>query len=384
MRTKTKPLLTAVLIAILTIPVYAMADTAYPTTPKLNHGRRWRIGYYEGGPYINYTANLKTLVAGLAQLGWMAPIAFPEQKDDRDSKLLWEYLVQNTKSDYLEFVADGYWSDGWSKEERQRTKNIIINRLSTQKDIDFMIAMGTWAGQDLYSDKHSTPTMAVSISDPVRAGISATAEHSGLDHFHAKCDPTRYIRQLRLFHRVVRFKKLGVVFENSPEGKTYAAFDDIEKVARERHFSIVTCEAPIAQVDPKVSIEKMIQCHEELAPKVDAVFVTVHPGVHKDYMKELVAPFLKYKIPTWSQRGPQEVKRGILFSIARDGFKAVGKYHAEVMAQVFNGAKPGQISQIFEDPKLIAINLQTAKAIGFKIPHSIMRIADKVYETIEE
>ncbi len=384
MRKEIRPLLAAILIAILVIPVNAMAKSKYPTTPKLNHGQKWRIGYCEGGPYINYTANLRTLVAGLAELGWIAPITIPAQEDDRNSKLIWDYLVRNTKSDYLEFVADGHWSAGWSKEERQILKDKILKRLNTRKDIDFMIAMGTWAGQDLYNDNHSTPTMAVSVSDPVRAGMSATAEDSGLDHFHAKCDPTRYIRQLRLFHRVAQFKRLGVVYENSPEGRTYAAFEDIKKVAKERNFSIVTCEAPIAQVDPSVSIEKMIQCHEELAPKVDAVFVTVHPGVHKDHMKELVAPFLKYKIPTWSQRGPMEVKKGILFSISRGGFKAVGKFHAEVMAQVFNGAQPRQISQIFEDPKLVAINQQTAKTIGFRIPHSIKRIADEVYETIEE
>jgi len=247
-----------------------------------------------------------------------------------------------------------------------------------------MLALGTWAGQDLANNRHHTPAMAVSVSDPVRAGISKTAEDSGLDRVHAKCDPDRYIRQLRLFHRLAKFKKLGIVYEFTPEGRTYAALDDIEKVAKERNFSLVTCNAPIKDMELKEMADRVIQCHQQLAPKVDAVFVTVHPGVAKNRMKELVAPFLKYKIPTWSQRGPKEVAAGVLFSISRGGFKAVGRYHAEVMARVFNGEKPRNITQIFEDPKLIAVNMEVAKLIGFEIPNSIMRIADDIYDSIQE
>jgi ABC-type uncharacterized transport system substrate-binding protein len=92
---------------------------------------------------------------------------------------------------------------------------------------------------------------------------------------------------------------------------------------------------------------------------------------------------MQNKIPTWSQRGPDEVKKGVLFSISRGGFKAVGRFHAEVMARVFHGEKPRSIGQIFEDPKLIAINKETARRINYSIPKSILRIADEVYETIE-
>lgn len=382
---RTIKLIAAVILVIICLmPNPIIADNDSATSPKLNNGKKWRIGYHEGGPYINYTDNLRTLVAGLVKLGWMAPINIPKQTDTRQSKLIWDFLAQNTQSDYIVFVPDAHWSAEWSKEKRKIVKDEIIQRLNKQKDIDFMIAMGTWAAQDLSNNRHQTPTMAVSVSDPVRAGISALAEDSGLDHFHAKCDPTRYIRQLRLFHRLVRFKKLGVVYENTAEGKTYAAFDDIHKVAKERGFSVVLCDAPISGVDEKASVDSVIQCHESLAKKVDAVYVTVHRGVKANRMKELTAPFIKHRIPTWSQRGPKEVKRGLLLSISRGGFKSVGQYHAEVMAKIFNGKKPRSINQIYEDPKLIAINRKVAELIQFKIPGSMMRIAGEVYETIEE
>lgn len=50
------------------------------------------------------------------------------------------------------------------------------------------------------------------------------------------------------------------------------------------------------------------------------------------------------------------------------------------MAKIFNGARPGKLSQIFEDPKRIAINMKTAQAIGFKIPRGLIQVADEVYK----
>jgi len=375
---------TAFLLVAWIPPSSANAGDASSTGPITNHGKKWRIGYLEGGSYINYPINLRAIAAGLAELGWMEPVTIPAAADQTRSKPVWDYLAGHVSSAYIQFVADGHWSAGWDSERRKLTKELIIRRLNQNKDIDFMIAMGTWAGQDLANNRHRIPTMAVSVSDPVGAGISASAEDSGLDHIHARCDPTRYIRQLRLFHRIVNFNKMGFVYENSVEGRTYAAFDSINQVARERNFEVLSCEAPWSDVDLDISTNQVIRCNEELSRKVDAVFITVHRGINPKRMHAVVAPFLAHKIPTWSQRGPEEVKMGVLFSISRGGFNAVGRFHAEVMARIFNGEKPRRIPQIFEDPKLIAVNTKVAQAIGFRIPDSVMRIADVVYDSIEQ
>jgi ABC-type uncharacterized transport system substrate-binding protein len=239
--------------------------------------------------------------------------------------------------------------------------------------------MGTWAGQDLANNNHSIPTIVISVSDPVQSGIVKSAEYSGYDHVHAKCDPSRYIEQIKLFHNMIGFKKLGIVYENSVEGRSYSAIADVEKVAGMRGFEIVKCEAPWSGVEEKEAIRATIDCCERLALKVDAVYITVHRGFVLDYIPEIMKPLLKNKIPSFSQRGPEEVERGVLLSIARDRFVSVGKYHARIMAQIFNGAKPGKLNQIFTDPKTIAVNIKTAEIIGFIIPPEFLKVTDKVY-----
>jgi ABC-type uncharacterized transport system substrate-binding protein len=350
----------------------------YRVTPVTNHGLKWRVGYYEGGPYINYPANLKAIAKGLAQLGWIEAVSLPETQDPSDARAIWQRLTR-AKSNYIQFVEDAFYSADWNEKHRAATRKAVMERLRNQQ-LDFMIAMGTWAGQDLANNRHAVPTMVVSSSDPVGAGLVKSAERSGFDHVHARCDPNRYIRQIRLFHAIVGFKHLGIVYENSVVGRSYAAVSDVRKVAAERGFELVTCEAPWSDISARMCTRNLIHCHEKLAPRIDALFLTVHKGVDLDHMDEILKPLMFYKIPTWSQRGPQEVRHGVLLSIARANFQSIGMYHARIMAKIFNGARPGELSQIFEDPKRIAINMKTAQAIDFKIPRGLLQVADEVYK----
>ena len=52
------------------------------------------------------------------------------------------------------------------------------------------------------------------------------------------------------------------------------------------------------------------------------------------------------------------------------------------MAKVFNGAKPHDLTQIFENPPKIAINLLSAKQIGFDPSIDLMGVADEIYQFI--
>ena len=53
---------------------------------------------------------------------------------------------------------------------------------------------------------------------------------------HARVQPERYQRQLRLFHEIVGFRKLGLVYEDSPSGRSYAAVDAVRQIAMEKGF----------------------------------------------------------------------------------------------------------------------------------------------------
>ena len=375
-------MLVFVIIFLFQIPAFATDKKKFSTSPKTKNGKKWRIAYYEGGPYIDYQLILAETIKALMKLGWIEEEPLPKLKDEETSGL-WQWLAASAKSKYLEFKKDAHYSANWEDHLREKTAKEVIHRLNKKKDIDLIIAMGTWAGKDLANKKHRTDTMVVSASDAVGAGIINSIEDSGYDHVHAYVDPHRYQRQVKVFHDMIGFQKLGVAYEDTVDGRSYAAIEMVEKVAKERNFEIVKCYAvsDIADVDKRE--KEYIDCFRQLAQKADAIYVTVHGGVSSRSIPELVEIANSHRIPTFSQSGSEEVKWGILACLSQAGFKYVGEFHAQTFAKVFNGANPRDLDQIFEEPKKIAINLKTAVAIGYDPPVEVLGAADEIYQDIE-
>jgi ABC-type uncharacterized transport system substrate-binding protein len=355
----------------------------FSTIPKSNQGKPWRIAYYEGGQDNNYYYYLHATVMGLMDLGWIEQKNIPRQKDN-STKLLWNWLCSNLKNTRINFIDDGFYSARWEQERRKAVKSSIIDRLNRKKDIDLVIAMGTWAGKDLSSNEHDTPTMIMSTSNPIGAGIIKSAEDSGYDHIHARVDPERYLRQVRLFHNIVGFNKLGVAYEDSLYGRTYSAIDLIEQVSHENNFEVVRCYTKSDIADLSMAGESVLNCFNDMIGSVDAIYVTTQGGVNEVTIPQLAEIANKHRIPTFYQAGSDGVKNGFLLSISRDGgFKPVGRFLAATLAKILNGAKPRDLKQVFEESPNLAINLKTAEVIGLYLYADVLAAADEIYLEID-
>uniref|UniRef100_UPI0039EEC3A0 ABC transporter substrate-binding protein n=1 Tax=Bordetella sputigena TaxID=1416810 RepID=UPI0039EEC3A0 len=360
-------------------PAAAPSMQLFPTTLKPRpDGRKWRLGYFESGDYSEYPRTLRVIVAGLQQLGWMTVPAIPEGLSGHQ---IWQFLADNAHSDVLEFVADAWWQPGnFDASKRPAVRQAIQDRIRQRGDIDLIIAMGTLAGQDMAALGAPVPTVVASTSDAVGAHIVKSAQDSGLDNLHARVQPERYQRQVRLFRDIVPFKTLGLVYDDSPEGRTYAAVDAVEQVARELHFTVRGCNARANGIPQEEATRNALACYREVASQVDAVYVTVHRGITPDSVADVAQILRQAKVPSFSMLGSEEVKKGILMSLAQADYSYVGLFYAETIARIFNGAKPRQLNQIWIDPAKIALNLETARLIGFDPPVDILLAADEVYE----
>ncbi len=370
------------LILLTPLSVQSADIPNFATTPGTNGGAKWRIGYYEGGPYIDYQKIFSETIVGLMKLGWIEEAELPPQKGE-ETHQLWNWLATKAKSKYVRFVKDAHYSANWDDKLREQTKLEVIKRLNKKKDIDLIVAMGTWAGQDLATNAHATPTEVISASDPVASGIIRSVEDSGYDHVHAQIDPYRYERQLRVFHDMVGFKKMGICYEDTEAGRSYAAIDKVEKIAKERGFEIVRSFTKSDVADTKLAEESVKQAFRELAKKSDAIYVTVQGGVNYNSIPDLVKIVNTSQIPAFSQSGSEEVKYGFLASLSQAGFRYIGEFHAEIIAKILNGAKPRSLPQLFEEPPKIAINLKAAEIIGFNPPVDMLLAADEIYQEIQ-
>nr|WP_320190703.1 ABC transporter substrate binding protein [uncultured Desulfobacter sp.] len=381
--TKKIPIFLFVIFAFTAIQSPSSYADSYNVTPTTNSGTKWRIGYYEGGNYIDYRYNLEGYIKALMELNWIKKQPLPKPTSAQNIRELWQWLADSIKSDYLIFVKDAYYSCDWNHEIRINTKKNVIGRLSNKKDIDLMLAMGTWAGQDLANNNHSVPVIVMASANPIQAKIVKSLEDSGFDHVTAKCDPGRYLRQLKLFHDLINFKNLGVVYEDSESGRIYANLADINQVAKKRNFNVVECHATESNVSEKKARDNLYNCWRSIAPKIDALWITVHNGEQPKFMPEILEPIFKYKIPSWTRRNSDQVARGVLMSISRKDYDDLGGFYAKTTGKIFNGAKPRNLKQEFKEPLKIAINTETAHKIDYKIPPAVLKIADEIYDHIE-
>jgi ABC-type uncharacterized transport system substrate-binding protein len=356
--------------------------------PIANKGKKWRIGYYEGGPYEEYQDEFVSIIAGFVKLKWMAKLKHPHLKDPEDTKELWMYLAKNTKSDYIEFVKEAYWSSDWDNIKRIKAKASAIQMLADKK-LDMVIACGTWAGLDLVNNQHSVPTIVVSTSDPVRAGMIGSYYDSGFDHVFVKTNPEHFINQIILFHDLVQFKSLGFVYENTVDGRTYACYDDLLTVSKKRGFKVVPCVSQESDLSKKEIYERVIKCVEGMSGTIDAFHIADHNGTTQSNLPNIIEILLKGKVATWSQIGEDHTKLGVLFSVSREEVDETmsrptkrGMWLAETCAKIFHGAKPRVLQQVYIDPLNLSFNTKTAEMIGYDPPLNLLKRIDKTYNSI--
>ena len=364
----------AVVVIILSVYVYNNT-TNHKSAPVKNNGEKWKIGYYEGGPYFNYVKHFKAFVNGLINLGWIDEIEIPEFENLENAHVIWDYLSENANSEYVKFVKDAFWTGNWDDAIRESVKLNCLERLS-EDEIDLILALGTRAGQDIAIEASDVPVIVMSSSDPVEAGIIKSVEDSGYDNVFARCNPDRFKEQIELFHDIFKFDRLGIAYEDTEEGRIYINLSAIEEVAKKRGFEIIKCYAKDEGLSEEEAKQEILKCYEKLSKQIDAAWIGVHRGENSKFMPEIL-------FPTWYPEGTTGVERGVLISTSNKDFTDYGNWIAGITAQIFNGQKPRDLNQVYKHPPKLSINMKTAEIIGFEPPDGIKSATDEFYYEIE-
>jgi ABC-type uncharacterized transport system substrate-binding protein len=372
----------AALSAALAAAIMALFWAALPAPARADAGgpgrdRPWRVIYVEAGPYRDYVMNLSGLAQGLQELGLIGDGGAPPPSGD-DARATWMWLSRNAGGDRLIFEADGFYSAGWDHGLLEPMGAEVLGRLRSG-GADLVLAMGTAASLVVATDGHSVPTLSITATDPVAAGISETAERSGLDHVHVQVEAGRIERQLSMFHHLIGFRTLGVPYDATERGRAAMGVGAIERVARERGFEVVPCLAELELPSLEASSANLVGCLERLSQGSEAVYLTVSNGMMESRMDAILAPLTARRIPTFSQKGPSETRLGVLMSLAEDDFLASGRFEAEVVARILSGEAPGGVGQIYVPPLTMALNFSQALAIGWDPPFEVLVAVDELY-----
>lgn len=364
---------------------FSLVSTATASEDQKNCplGKTYKVAVVEGGSYIDFQRVFKHMVRTLQSQnlikGELLPLDYLFDKEDNYKK-----LAQESKGGCIEFVEDGLYNGNWQNSEREKILDGLTQRVLNKDDIDMLWAFGTSAGLDFAKGNLDIPVLVITPSDPEAAGIISVGEFSNRKNVHVQKEIGRYSSELHMFKNIFNFKTLGTLIDDESENQTAQAFDVIKNFAQENNIELKICKGDITTENSSVAHQEYSRCILELSKEnVDAVYLTVSTGADlKSFFKQ-IKPLVDKKIPTFSQSGIYEVKQGSLMALSEDDMVESGQFEADVVMQILNGKNPEDISQFYNAPLTLAINLKTASLLDWKPPFEILVAVDTVFETID-
>lgn len=277
------------------------------------------------------------------------------------------------------YPEDAHKSPGWEPENMARLPQ-VASELMHRKDLDLIVGLGTAAVKALLvANTGQIPILGMGMADPVAAGVVTGISDSGVDNFTCRIVADRWSIMFRVFHDVVGFSTLGILYQNTPEGRVYASLDDAHAMASELGFTVL-------EYGGLSSAETDDECRaglEHLRKQgMDAFFIG--PLNCFDKEKNDVGALLElinaWKIPTFARDGEDFVRAGALMGFSTWNFVPTGEFLAHQALAIFKGALPRSIAMVDRIEPTIAINLATASKIGFEFPLDVLVVSDQIFE----
>ena len=302
----------------------------------------------------------------------------PDTKTDNVEQL-WQWMSKHTNSD-IHCLPDGFYSAKWDDDKLITIRDEVLKRIETRKDVDAILVFGTRMAKVMSKLETDVPIIVTSVTNAVDSGIIPSYDDSGKDNLIALVSPDRFKKQVELFHQLFNFKKLGIVYEDDPTGKSVIALNEIESAANDLDITLSSCTTKLHGDNIDIITNNVAECHKKLIDQhVDAIYLTFSVELPPQQIRYTLTPLIQANIPTFSQSGVSDVKSGALLSLV-DPAIVEGKQAGQILIKLITGMLPRKIDNKFYQPILLAINLRTAASIGWNPPLEVLLLVDEFYE----
>jgi ABC-type uncharacterized transport system substrate-binding protein len=317
---------------------------------------KYKIGYIEGGSFWMFDEVMTYIKENLEKEGWKDKVSFPN---------------------------DAHFSPGWAnKEELEQRAEELMKR----RDLAMIIAGGSGATDAiLAANNNRTPIISITVADPVKSKFVLSETDSGTDNYTTRINPSGYKPMFSVFHDVVKFKKLGMIYTDLPNGRIIGNVEDAYEIAEQRGFEIAEYVYKVDRTkeDPPDDI-----CLEGLqtlySQGIDAFFIPALSCF--DWTKSDVEKLLNFltekKIPSFARDGVNYVKSGALLGFSSQQFELQGKFHTNQIIKILEGASPRSLPMLDTTIPAISVNLAVAEKIGFSPSVAILSASDEIFEEI--
>ncbi|MBQ9157029.1 MAG: hypothetical protein IJ137_09660 [Eubacterium sp.] len=345
-----------------------------------------RIGYAQSEEYGFFAQFLLCMAREMADEGSIRAdfvekyedVNFEESFKEGDTLTMWNDICDaNVEGARYQFTREAFFDMSKMKESEYGT-------MANREDVDLTFAMGTGPGVYLVKHEKKNKFMSVYAADPVASGILKSETERITPDSYAMVDYTAYQRQLEAGFKFLRFKKLGVVYEDSEEGYLIAAIPDVEKKAKELGFTTVYehVKEPVDKADEERYYEDLKAAWRKLIDQgIDCLYITISSIDYEAHLMDLLNDaILPAGIKTLAQDDFLPLEYGVLFGVTLSDTEEIA---AHIFEEIERWQKEGvpfeELDMNCESTPKIGVNYTTAGKIGFDINFEELQIVDKVF-----
>lgn len=344
-------------------------------------GGKLRIGLLDINEYEPASIYLYYVLEGLKKEGWLTYDSLPFTSTSMDVVAMMQALSEMDLGPYIEFVGDAaYYTDYQDEDEIVAS---MQEHIQSEEGLDIILAMGTDPGLFMKAHDLDVNTLVCMATDPVASGIIVSTEDSGDPQVWAQVEPLPYYRQIKFYHNILPFENIGMVYSDP----VVAAIADYESGAEELGVTItkVQIEATSVQTQAEANAfsAELEAIYRDLIDNrhIDAYLLNADLLSSNMDAEPLLKLFADAGIPVFVQDGENYVREGALLLVASTDNQGVGQFVAEVIAQVAHGVQPGDIPCEYVSSPYMSINLDTAKAIGFRPSFEMLLSCETIHSS---
>ena len=353
------------------------------TAPKLKQGDpKKRLCVVSYDEYIPFSRQLYYILTGLEENGWIKEGSVPFTAAEVETMYIdqmYEALEKTDLGPYIEFAPDACYYLAYEKEEDIAED---LKQRAAEGDIDLIITTGTSAGVFVKELGLTVPMIDYSATDPVASGIIESAtEGTGSPYVWAQVEPSLPLRQLKYYHSIKPFERLGVIIYGD---ETISGVPDIERSAKEVGFTLVKYnieEQPRETEEQREEYYALVEEKiEQMAQEnIDAFFLTVDLINDTEYLMPFLSHFYNRNIPVYLMDDVSFVEAGAMMLISANDMENVGRFVADVIARTLNGEEAGSLPCVYTSAPSIYVNYEVARQIDYPISFEFLAACDQIF-----
>jgi putative ABC transport system substrate-binding protein len=229
---------------------------------------------------------------------------------------------------------------------------------------DVIVPITTPTSQAAVAATKDIPIVFTTVTDPLGSKLVPSLKHPG-GNATGISDVVPTERQLEVVKQIVpNLKRLGLVYDPSLDNAR-ATVESVKALAPKMGFATVE--------SPAMGLNNVPSAGQALVGKVEAIFVPNDTTVYAAF-ESLVKVAQDTKTPIFTAER-RSVQRGAVATVGYD-FVDMGVKTADLVVQVLNGRKPGDMDVVFmkDIPNALDlyVNKASAEKMGVTIPPDLL------------